>query len=289
MGLTSKNLYDAYPQFGIGSFFEAMADEIRKRGGRIELGATIESIELQGNRVGAVLYSGANGPERIACDSLISSIPLPSLCPLLPSDSFAAAASAAARLKYRSLICVHLVLDKEHFSEAHWTYLLDPRLMSNRLSEQKHLCKNSCPPGQTVVTLDITCSYDDYLWKADDGFLIGLGIHDLQVMGLHPRTIHDAFVMRAAQVYPIYSLDFERDVDAIIARFREVENLFTIGRHGLLLNNDMHDSIEMGFFASQTLMEGKPSAAWYDIAKTYVRDRLEGIVRDPIKFEMKDV
>jgi protoporphyrinogen oxidase len=288
MGLTSKNLYDAYPKLGIGTFFETMADEVRKSGGRIDLNTNMEGVEVVGGRVCAVRYSDATGSHRIECDALISSIPLPSLAPLLPADQFAAAQDAASRLKYRSLICVHLVLDKERFSDAHWTYLLDPRLMSNRLSEQKHLCRDSCPAGQTMVTLDITCNYDDYLWKADDSFLIGRGMNDLKVMALHPRTIHDAFVMRAAQVYPIYSLDFETHVDTLINRFRKVDNLFTIGRHGLLLNNDMHDSIEMGFLASQTLMEGKPSAAWYDSAKTYVRDRLEGIVRDPIKFEMKE-
>lgn len=288
MGLTRDNLYDAYPRFGIGSFFDTMADEIRKAGGRIELSAELRDITFEGGEVRRVGLHTASGDETLDCRALISTIPLPSLGRLLPRAQFADAADAASRLKYRSLACVHLVLDKEQFSEAHWTYLLDPRLLSNRLSEQKHLCRDSCPPGQTMVTLDITCNYDDYLWKADDSFLIGLGINDLQIMGLHPRTIIDAFVMRAPHVYPIYSLGFEKDVDTVINRFRSCPNLFSIGRHGLLLNNDMHDSIEMGFFAAQTLMDGQPSAAWYDLAATYVRDRLEGIVRDPIKFEMKD-
>ena len=284
MGLSRETLYDAYPRYGIGTFFEALADEVRNCGGVVELSARPQKVEVANGRVTQVAYT-VNGETRVTpCDALISSIPLPSLCPLLPPGQFGRAQDAAEGLKYRSLIVVHLVLNQDHFSDAHWTYLLDPRLISNRLSEQKNLSKDSCPPGRTVVTLDITCNYGDYLWNADDGFSIGLGIHDLSVMGLHPRTILDAFVLRAADVYPIYYLGFERDVDLILKRFSECSNLFSIGRHGLLLNNDMHDSIEMGFFASQTLLDGEPSQVWYDTAKQYVRDRLEGVVRDPIKF-----
>jgi len=285
MGLIRENLYDAYPRYGIGTFFEAMADRIRTLGGVVELSASPQRVVVEDGRVTQVAYE-VNGETRtILCDALVSSIPLPSLGPLLPLNQFGEVQAAAARLKYRSLIVVHLVLDKESFSNAHWTYLLDPRLISNRLSEQKNLSKDSCPPGQTVVTLDITCSHGDYLWNADDGFLIGLGIHDLSVMGLHPRTILDAFVLRAANVYPIYSLGFERDIDIILKRFGECPNLFSTGRHGLLLNNDMHDSIEMGFFVGQTLLDGEPSQVWYDTARQYVRERLEGIVRDPIEFQ----
>lgn len=284
MGLSRANLYDAYPRYGMGTFFEALAEEIRRCGGIIECSTRVEQVSMQDGRVTKVTYM-VNGESRVtSCDALVSSIPLPGLCRLLPSGQFDGARDAAARMRYRSLIVVHLVLNKERFSDAHWIYLLDPRLISNRLSEQKNLSKDSCPPGRTMVTLDITCKQGDYLWNADDGFLIGLAMHDLSIMGLHPRTILDAFVVRAPDVYPVYYLGFEKDVNIVLDRFGECSNLFSVGRHGLLLNNDMHDSIEMGFFASQTLLENKPSSVWYEIARQYVRDRLEGIVRDPIEF-----
>jgi hypothetical protein len=73
-------------------------------------------------------------------------------------------------------------------------------------------------------------------------------------------------------------------VAAVLGQIGECANLYSIGRHGLLLNNDMHDSIEMGFFASQNVLESKTARGWYDIADRYVRERLEGIVRDPIQF-----
>lgn len=284
MGLTRENLYDAYPRYGMGTFFEALADEIHRQGGIIELSAQVQQVSVKDGRVTGVSYV-VNGESRvISCDTLVSSIPLPSLCPLLPTGEFEESQSAARKLKYRSLIVVHLVLAKDQFSNAHWIYLLDPRLTSNRLSEQKNLSKDSCPPGRTMVTLDITCNQGDYLWNAEDTFPIGLAMHDLSIMGFHPRIVSDAFVLRAADVYPVYYLGFEKDMDIILNRFSECSNLFSIGRHGLLLNNDMHDSIEMGFFASQTLLENKPSRWWYETASQYVRDRLEGIVRDPIKF-----
>lgn len=287
MGLSKKTLYDAYPKYGIGTFFDSLAEEIKKLGGVIELSSKIIKISVEGGQISEVVYETNGDVKTIQCQALVSSIPLPALCSLLPVDSFGKIQSAASRIHYRSLIVVNLVLDQDSFSKAHWFYLLDPRLMSNRLSEQKNLSKEACPPGRTLVTLDITCNKDDYLWKSDDGFLIGLAMHDLSIMGLHPRTVLDAFVLRAPDVYPVYKLGFEKDMDIILNRFKECPNLFSVGRHGLFLNNDMHDSIEMGFLAGQVLNENKPSSHWYEIAAKYISERLEGIVRDPIQFKEK--
>jgi protoporphyrinogen oxidase len=284
MGLSRETLYDAYPRYGIGTFFEALANEIRRYGGVIELSACPQRVEVKNGQVTQIAYRANNETRMTSCETLVSSIPLPSLCTLLPGEISRKLQDAAEALKYRSLIIVHFVLDKENLSNAHWTYLLDPRLISNRLSEQKNLSRDSCPPGRTVVTLDITCYCGDYLWNADDSFLIGLGIHDLSIMGLHPRSIRDAFVIRAPDAYPIYSLGFERQVETILQKFSAISNLYSIGRHGLLLNNDMHDSIEMGFMTAQMLLENQPSSAWYETARRYIRERLEGIIRDPIRF-----
>lgn len=287
MGLSKKTLYDAYPKYGIGTFFDSLAEEIKKLGGAIELSSKITKINTEGEQISEVVYETNGAVKTIQCQALVSSIPLPALCFLLPIDYFGTVQGAASRIHYRSLIVVNLLLDQDSFSNAHWFYLLDPRLMSNRLSEQKNLSKEACPPGRTLVTLDITCNKDDYLWKSDDGFLIGLAMHDLSIMGLHPRTVLDAFVLKAADTYPVYSLGFEKNIEIILDRFKECPNLFSIGRHGLFLNNDMHDSIEMGFLAGQVLVEDKPSSHWYKIAAKYISERLEGIVRDPIQFKEK--
>jgi protoporphyrinogen oxidase len=284
LGLSTETLYDAYPRYGIGTFFERVAEEIQGLGGEIRLSSRLGRVEVENGRATAVVAESGGQSERLPARAVISSIPLPGLMPLLQGDGFDAGREAAARLRYRSLCVVHLVLDRDLFSDAHWIYLLDPRLVGNRLSEQKNLSRDACPPGRTIVTLDITCSHDDYLWRADDAFLIGLAMHDLSVMGLHPRTVIDAFVLRAASVYPIYSLGFEHDVTRALDALSACPNLYSIGRHGLLLNNDMHDSMEMGFFAAQCLLEGLSAEAWYELAGRYVRERLEGVVKDPIQF-----
>ncbi|RJQ27185.1 FAD-dependent oxidoreductase [Candidatus Parcubacteria bacterium] len=285
MGLSSEKLYDAYPRYGIGTFFEALADEIRSYGGKIYLNTTPYRIELFEEKIAGICYHQNGKDCNIEASALLSSIPITELTQLLYDKQFERAKMAASNLSYRSLIVVNLVIDKEKFADAHWIYLLDPSLFSNRLSEQKNLSKDSCPPGKTVVTLDITCNYQDYLWNSEDSFLIALTIHDLSSLGLHPRTILDAFVMRAKDVYPVYSLKFEENMNEILENLSQCSNLYSMGRHGLLLNNDMHDSIEMGFLAAKTMLGGESSSNWYTLSKKYVQERLEGIIRDPIEFK----
>lgn len=285
LGLSSQNLYDAYPREGIGTFFESLSRHVEESGGRVILGAAPTSIKVSENKARSVEFTLNGNLESIECGAVLSSIPLPHLSNLLAATPFHHSLAGARNIKYRSLRCVHLVLGQDQFSDAHWIYLLDERLYANRLSEQKNLNRGSCPPGRTVVCLDYTCDFNDYIWNASDDFMIGMAMNDLKVMGLHPRVILDGFVMNAPHVYPIYSLGFEADLERVIGGLSEVANLFSYGRHGLLLNNDMHDSMEMGFMVAQMVIEGKQCRDWYTISSRYVEERLEGYVRDPIKFD----
>ena len=287
MGLSTKNLYDAYPRKGIGTFFEAVADKVEENGGQVLMNARPTKIHHENNKITSLVYEQDGRSETIECEAVLSSIPLPLFLPLLDEKQFQTPQVAAGRLKYRSLRVVHLVLNQERFSNAHWVYMLDDRLYGNRISEQKNLSVDSCPEGQTVVCIDYTCDFDDYIWNTSESFMITRAMEDLKTMGLHPRVILDAFVLNAPHVYPIYSLGFEKDMASIIDGLSHLKNLFSFGRHGLLLNNDMHDSMEMGFMVAQMHMDKKDSSDWYAVSNRYVEERLEGYVRDPIKFDPK--
>src|SRR5690606_29611055 len=56
IGLGKVNLYDAYPRYGIGTFFETLSERIVQAGGQVILNATVRKVHIEGNRVVRVDY-----------------------------------------------------------------------------------------------------------------------------------------------------------------------------------------------------------------------------------------
>jgi protoporphyrinogen oxidase len=288
LGLDKKQEYDAYPRKGIGIFFEKLADDIQRNGGQVLLSREVKKIALRDGHVSWVDIARGRTSERFRCDALVSTIPIPSLSNYMEGSEVCSSLKEDAKdLTYRDLICVYLVLDKDYFSDAHWIYLLDDDLKSNRLSEQKNLNPDSCRPGTTILSFDITSQQGDLLWNSNDSFLIGLAIADLEKLGVNPRTILDGFVIRTENAYPVYRRGFESSLERILGHFSQIPNLFSVGRHGLYLNNDIHDSMEMGYQAAEHISKDggiKDSAGWYQRMRVYIYNRLEGRKKDPIDF-----
>ncbi len=286
LGLDTHTAYDAYPEEGIGRFFEMLSGDIQRDGGQVVTGANPLRLETDAaNRVVAVIYEKDGQEHRVACDGVVSSIPLSELSRIASSGCSDGLQEHANSLQYRDLIEIYLVLDRSYFSEAHWIYLVDPIFRTSRLSEQKNLNERSCPKDRTIVSFDLTCNKNDYLWDAQDAFLINLAMEDLKGLGVQPRTIIDGIVMRAENVYPIYLKGFEGEMQVVLGELASIENLYSTGRQGLYLNNDMHDSMEMGYLAADALLNDVAPPEWYSVMReSYIRERLEGVKRDPIDF-----
>jgi len=283
LGLNTNIVYDAYPKKGMGVFWDKLADRIRKNNGKVILSTKINKLNIKNNKVYSIEILNGKNKENIECDKIVSTIPLNNLSNYIQYERFSQLNENCDKLEYRDMIFVYLVLDKDYFSNAHWIYLLDSKFISNRLSEQKNLSKESCPEGLTVLAVDISCNKGDYLWNANDSFIISLAMQDLNNLGIHPRRIIDAFVLKRDNVYPIYCKGFENNIKSGIDMLSKIENLYSIGRQGLFLNNDMHDSMEMGYMVAMSIKNEIKSSQWYEIAQQYVEERLEGIKKDPHK------
>lgn len=58
--------------------------------------------------------------------------------------------------------------------------------------------------------------------------------------------VTDHLVRRAPAVYEIYIKHFDAHAELVLGYIQELDNVVTIGRRGLFLQGDMHQSIEMG-------------------------------------------
>ena len=269
-----KNFY--YPENGIGEIWKNMNEKIQELGGVIHVGSPIVSLQAGNNRIESITVL-KDGVEIIyPIEKLICTIPVGKLSSMVRGQNQDRFHDLGKKLKYVSLITVNLVFDTDRCQESHWVYLVDSRFRFNRLTEQKNLGKKCAPDGKTTVTLELTYyDEDDPMQFANDDFLERIALKEIdkisEVIPTIRREKHcSTEILRMENVYPMYTIGFENILNDLIREYAQLENMILTGRHGLFLNIDMHDTMEMSQKAAFYLMEGHTSSTqWYEMVKEY--------------------
>ena len=253
-----------YPSEGIGNLYQRMAEEVQVSGGLVHVNARATRIETDGQKVRTVAYEQAGREHVIPCSRLVSTLPLsvaaPMFVPALPPVTL----ETAEKLDYCSLILVYLVVDRPQLTDYHWCYLIESKFKCNRFSEQKNVSPGLLPENKTVLCVEISCRHEDNLWRATDTDLGRMAVKDLVQMGiLRPEHVEEHFVTRIRYAYPIYRLGFERELCSLLGELHQVQNFYTIGRHGLFMNNSMDDNVEMGMRLAEHISEHETRESWW--------------------------
>lgn len=259
-----------YPKYGIGYLYEKMAQSIEQQGGKVRLNSRF--AQLQKKNGGFQITFEQEGEESVVeSDLVISSIPISEMALSLIPGLGDYASYKAKLLKFRDLILVNLVVKKEHITEAMWIYLVDEKFKFNRFTEQKNLSPFTCPQDKTLLCFEISCNLGDSLWRASDEELYQMVLNDIGSIDLIDSTlIEDYNVIRVKDAYPIYDLDFDKNLRVVLDKLSDFEGLYSTGRQGLFLQNDIHDSMEMGRLVVDCLNDkGMKSREWYEYMLSY--------------------
>ena len=244
-----------YHRLGIGSVFEAIAEGIEERGGRILRGHDVTSLRLgPDGRVAGVSLDGPHGPSEVPCDGVVSTIPLTRLGELL-EDAGRGDDSPGGRLEFRSIVLAYAALRRPQFSKAHWTYLVDGRFHFQRISEQKNLSAACCPADTTMLTLETS----ELSCPPGEPELRRQVEEDLGFFGVRGDEIESLESFHLADAYPIYRSGYATVLARALERLGTIGNLVSTGRQGLFLDIDMHDAMVLGRLGVEAL--GREGAA----------------------------
>ena len=272
-----KKYFDkfGYYEDGIGKIYEMIADKIRSMGVEIHTGTEIKDIHVKDNSVKEITFDKGGVEKKISCKELLSTIPLKYLVSYISPKMDNEVISKASSLRYRNLVLCNFIIGQGSFTGSQWIYLLDKRFRFNRVSEQKNLSVKTAPEGKTVLSFEICCDYDD-IWNSNEKELHDIAIKDLELLGVPRKKVDGFFSLRLEDAYPIYDLSFSENVASVKDSLEKIRNLYIFGRQSLFLNNDMHDSMEMGFMLAEALGKGINPEKWRDIMDSYTNNKLEG-------------
>ena len=266
--ISARNFY--YPKNGCAELSYKMAERAQKAGCRIETTALPSKVHVKGNRVTSVDYVQKGKTTSVNVSYLASTIYLNDLIPMMDPKPPQEVLTAAASLKYRSLILFFVVVEKERLFQDNWIFFADKGVIFNRASEQKGFSESMIPKGKTVLCVEITCMEGDGKWSATTEQLYERVIADLEKVDLVKRgEVKEYFTLKWKNKYPMYDLHYKKNLATVLAYLDQFENLITNGRPGLLNYNNMDHCIDMGLTATEHIVKGGDGAAWKEARRKF--------------------
>ena len=278
-----------YPPKGAGLISRRMADRIRAASpdNRVVTRALVTGLDVAGDRVTAIRYRKVaptaqdgqlcliatgtepgiapfrfEGPEeRVECDRVVNTLPLPALFALLGAGVSPASHEAARQLRFRALTVVGLRFKKPRVLPAQSLYFQDKSF--NRASETRNYGGTEiCPPDETVVLCDVTCETGDATWTASAEELGMRCARDLAAEGFcREEDVAECVVLRSTTGYPVYMVGFEDAMQTLMDELMRFDGLVTGGRQGLYKYVDMDIASEMGITMAEHVLSGRSKRA----------------------------
>jgi protoporphyrinogen oxidase len=258
-----------YPKLGPGQLWEYVAETVQKKGGCVLTGWNVETIHVEGNRVGSVVAVHKESGERrsFEADYFFSTMPVQELIRALNTNVPDNVRQVSEGLMYRDFITVGLLLKRLQVRDDNsaglklltdnWIYIQEPDVLVGRMQ----IFNNWSPymvadPKLIWIGLEYFCYDTDELWKKSDQEMIALAKEEVERIGIiSQEDVVDATVIRMPKTYPAYFGTYDRfgEIRDYVNGF---ENLFLVGRNGMHKYNNQDHSMLTAMTAVDNIAAG---------------------------------
>ncbi|MDR0790513.1 MAG: NAD(P)/FAD-dependent oxidoreductase [Bacteroidales bacterium] len=262
-----------YPKYGPGQLWEAVAADITNKGVAIKTNHCLIRLNIENNKVVSAVVKNDNGEQTIACDYLISSMPIKDLVQAIAGIEVPdEVKQVAANLPYRDFMTVGLLVNKlaiknetkiktwHNIVPDTWIYIQEADVKVGRLQ----IFNNWSPymvkdlENMVWIGLEYFCDEGDNLWEMSDEDFIKFAVDELASTGIIDKSdVKDAVRVRVKKAYPSYYGSYYQ-LQKVIDFLNTIDNLYCIGRNGQHRYNNMDHSMLTGIEAANHIL-GKTS------------------------------
>jgi len=231
-----------YPRRGIEAIPAAMARAIGD--GVIRTGSRVVGIRHRAGRVESVEVEGG---EVLAVERVASTLPLSVLLRIMDPPPPADIEEASARLRFRNVRLVVVLVDRPSVTDAATLYFPDGGLPFARVAEPRNRCQEMAPAGRTALAAEIPCSDGDRWWRDDDRAVEGVVAGHLDRIGLvAEHEVLGTTSRRLPHAYPVLDRAALAASERAGTWLRGFDNLHLGGRGGLFMYGWIHDMVRGG-------------------------------------------
>lgn len=251
-----KTLVDQfyYPDLGTGLIYESIKKVIEKDN-IVLLGTEPIKVTHLDNKIQEVVLSNSKSYKT---EYLVSSVPITNFINLLYPGPSQEVIDTAKKVRYRSQVYLFLTINKPHISKDQWIYFPDKEIPFGRFSEMKNFSSKMSPKNKTSLFIEFFCWRNDNIWNKSKEELFELAIQWLEKLGFVKREwVIDIFHIKQAYAYPVYDLEYKKNIDILKNYLDKFSNLLYIGRPGRFKYTNQDHSLEMGILAARSIIESR--------------------------------
>lgn len=250
-----------YPRYGCGMMWERMGEKITAQGGQIHRGQRVTALQRGGDNAWKVTaHDLAGRPQHYHAAQVISSLPIRELVTMITPRLSDKARSAAQALQYRDFMVVALIATDRHTFDDNWLYIHDPQVKVGRIQNMKAWSPALVPDmRRNCYGMEYFCFAGDELWSKPDGELIAFATAELVKLGLAKQAdVHDGFVVRQPQAYPVYDHDYAQHVATVRDELTMTcPTLHLVGRNGMHRYNNQDHSMLTALLTVENIVAGQ--------------------------------
>ncbi|TAL24970.1 MAG: hypothetical protein EPN94_06275 [Nitrospirae bacterium] len=243
-----------YPQLGIGRISDRLREEI-DRHNDVFTGTGVKCINhsdyrIEGIEVGNPLHSGViHGRE------IISSIPMNKLVLMLNPSPPEDILDAALKLKFRDIVIVTVMIDRERVTDQTWIYVPEKKIPFGRIHEPTNWSRKMAPEGKTLIVTEFFSFKGDGIWNENDERLVAVTVENLEKLGfIKKHEVIDSAVVRVPGAYPLFEVGYKELCDKLYDYLSRFGNLHIAGRGGMFRYYNMDHAIESGIKAAEKIL-----------------------------------
>jgi protoporphyrinogen oxidase len=244
-----------YPKLGIGRISERLREEIEKSG-VVHTGTRVCRVNRSGFRITDIEVQHNGGSATLRGGEFVSSVPITSLVRMLNPAPPTRLLEAAAKLKFRDLVVVAVMVNKTRVTDQTWIYIPEQNIPFGRIHEPTNWSEVMAPEGKTIVVTEFFSFKGDHVWNEDDARLSDITVRNLERLGfLKADEVIDTAVIRAAKAYPLFEVGYKELCDELYEYLDMFENLHISGRGGMFRYYNMDHAIESGMLTAEKIIE----------------------------------
>jgi len=243
-----------YPLYGFGEISEGLKRGIEEDN-EVLTNARVIAVHHAEGKIQSVTMQCGDIRRSYKANEFVCSIPITAVLGLLDPPAPAAIVDAASKLKFRDLVVVSVMLDRESVTDQTWIYIPDSSVPFGRIHEPKNWSPEMAPPGKTHLVTEFFCTRDDDIWNKSDAELTELTAHHLQKLGfIDADEVVDSVVMRIGKAYPIFEINYMKYYERVCDHLESFSNLHLIGRTGRFRYFNTDSAMESGIAAAESII-----------------------------------
>jgi protoporphyrinogen oxidase len=243
-----------YPELGIGRLSDRLKEEIERYHNHVVTGACVKSLKHSGLRIESAEVETGPGRDVVEVEEFISSIPLTKLVRMLDPQPPHNVLEAAARLRFRDLVVVAVMIDRERVTDQTWIYIPEKKIPFGRIHEPTNWSEKMAPPGKTLLVMEYFSAIGDAVWNEHDERLADITVRHLEQLGfIKKHEVLDSLVVRAPRAYPLFEVGYDKHCAVLYDYLERFTNLHIAGRTGMFKYYNMDHAIASGMKAAESV------------------------------------